>query len=166
MRVRRKRKRSPLSEAIRLFICAVVSAGAAILIPIDSVSCSNDGFGQVCIHTIYTYNGLDAHTFKLILGAVAILCMAGSVYYFIRHNKAQAIQKSGAAFSASQPVVPQQPAMYPPPQNNYPGSYTGNAQPLPPWAAYPPPQNNYPGSHTGDAPPLPPSNEVPYNPYR
>lgn len=142
MPARRKRKRSPLNEAIRLFICAVVSAAAAILIPVESVSCTNDGYGQVCVDTTYTYNGLDAHTFKLILGAIAILCVAGSVYYFIRHNKAQAIPKSGAAFSASQPVVPQQPAMYPPPQNNFPGSYTGDAQPLPP------------------------SNNVPYNPHR
>jgi len=142
MPARRKRKASPLSQAIRYFIAGAVSAVAAFLIPLDSLSCTNDGYGQVCIHYIYTYDGIDGHTFKFVLGAIALLCVAMGIFYITRHNKAQVKQKSGTAFPASQPVAPQQPGMYPPPQNNFPGNYSGNAQPLPP------------------------SNEVPYNPYR
>ncbi len=148
MRSKRKRQQPPLQTAIKLFVLGVLLVIGAVAIPLTSVSCSYVGAVQFCIET--TYDGLDAHTFGIVLGILSALCFAGGVYYLMRHKQTLAARGSSASFSASQPLAPQQPGAYPPPQNTFsPG-------------AYPPPQNTvYPGSYTGDGSSQLPSNTIP-----
>lgn len=131
MRNKRRRQQPPLKTAIQLFVSAAILIVVAFVIPLTSVSCSNNGGIQLCIET--TYYGLDAHTFGIVLGVLSVLCLAGGVFYLRRHKQALAARESGTVFSASQPNAPQQPGAYPPAQNTlYPGSYTGDASSQPP----------------------------------
>lgn len=153
MNSRRKRTRSPLSQAIHLFITAIICAAGAFLIPVHSLSCTNQGYSQVCIDYVFTYDGINGPTFKIILGVAAVLFIVAGLFYLHRHNKLLAAQKSGAAFlplQSAQPIMPQQMGTYPPAQPMMPqqmGTY--------------PPQNAYPGNYMADAQFQPPSHQGP-----
>jgi len=74
---------------LELFALGLLVFVVAIIIPTVTESCSNNGSGQFCIQTIYTYDGVSATTAKAILFVVAALCIAGGVILLILRNKSQ-----------------------------------------------------------------------------
>lgn len=85
MPARPRQKKSPQRLATEYFIAGVVAIIAAIFINATGVSCSTVDGVQLC--TQYTYYGLDAHTFAIVLIVAALLCFAAGVYYLMRHRK-------------------------------------------------------------------------------
>jgi hypothetical protein len=61
----------------------------AIILPTETETCSNIGFGPSCIQTIYTYDGVSASTAKAVLYVVAALCIACGVILLVLHNLKQ-----------------------------------------------------------------------------
>lgn len=72
---------------LELLVLGLLVLVVAIVIPTETEACSNNGFGQFCTQTIYTYDGVSAPTAKAILFVVAALCIAGGVIFFILRNK-------------------------------------------------------------------------------
>lgn len=132
----KRRQQPPLQTSIKLFGLGVLLLIAAFVFPLISVSCTNEGSFQFCTET--TYYGMDAHTFGIVLGILAVLSFVGGVFYLMRHKQTLEAPKSGGVSSAPQPFVPPQPGAYPSAQN------TSSS-----------------GSYRGDVPSQPPSNSIP-----
>lgn len=67
-------------------VLGVVLAVVAIMPSFSGVQCSNG----ICINYVYTFYGLDEHTFKVLCGIVAVLCIAGGIFFIVRHRQTQA----------------------------------------------------------------------------
>jgi hypothetical protein len=91
------RKRADLE----LFGLGLLLIVVAIVIPTETEACSNNGFGQFCTQTIYTYDGVSASTAKGILFVVAALCIAGGVILLVLRNKSQKRIPTGPGQSAT-----------------------------------------------------------------
>lgn len=110
---------------LELFALGLLLLVVAIIIPTETESCSNNGFGQLCIQTIYTYDGVSATTAKAILFVVAALCIAGGVALLILRNNGQKRLPTGqspATITAPPPVRNDVPAPTPFPQRPNAGS--------------------------------------------
>lgn len=81
-------KKSALKKATEYFLASVVAIVAGIMINATSTSCTtmSDGI-QFC--TVTTYDGLDAHTFMIILFVAAFICLAVGVVYLRKHQQSQ-----------------------------------------------------------------------------
>lgn len=85
MPTRPRQKKSSQRLATEYFVAGVIVIIVAIFINATSISCSTVDSVQLC--TRYTYYGLDAHTFMIVLIIGALLCFAAGVYYLMRHRK-------------------------------------------------------------------------------
>jgi hypothetical protein len=109
---------------LELFALGLLVLVVAIIIPTVTESCSNNGFGQFCTQTIYTYDGVSASTAKAILFVVAALCIAGGVILLILRNKSQKRLSTGQSLSTitvTPPVRNDVPASTPSPQRSNAG---------------------------------------------
>ena len=69
---------------LNYLIFGILLAGGAVILPTATETCSDSGFGQSCVQTVYTYFGLSAPTAKVLLGIVAVLLIVGGVYVLSR----------------------------------------------------------------------------------
>ena len=60
-----------------------------ILLPAQTEQCATNSFGQYCIETVYTYDGLSAPVCKGILIVLGILCIVGAGALYVRRNTQQ-----------------------------------------------------------------------------
>lgn len=60
-----------------------------IALPAQTEQCTTGNFGQYCIETVYTYNGLDAPVCKGILIVVGILCVVAAGFLYANRNAQQ-----------------------------------------------------------------------------
>ena len=70
--------------AIKNLVFGVLLAAAALILPTQTENCSDGGFGQVCVQTVYTYFGMSAQTFKILLGIAGVLLIAIALYFLPR----------------------------------------------------------------------------------
>ncbi len=84
MLTRRKQKKSPLRLATEYFVAGVIVLIAAIVVNVNNTSCPANST-QLCIR--YTYYGLDAQTFGIVLIVGALLCFGAGVFFLMQHRK-------------------------------------------------------------------------------
>lgn len=135
MQGRGKRTVSPRNNALRLLVAGAVLAVAAIVLTPDTTNCTGEGSNLVCTHYFYGFNNLDGQTVKIILGVLAVLCLASGLFFLNRHYKAQRKEaQEERIFAVFQPTALPQSEMPLPmedilPQENY---TEGVQSPLPP----------------------------------
>lgn len=88
MQKQNRSEKSALKKATEYFITSVVAIVAGIIINATSTNCTTLSSGtQFC--TVTTYNGLDAHTFMIILFVAAFICLAVGTMYLRKHLRSQ-----------------------------------------------------------------------------
>lgn len=121
MPTRQKPKKSPQRLATEFFVSSVIALAVGIItVSISDVSCSTTDGVQIC--TQYTYDGLDGHTFGIVLIVGALLCAVCGAYYLSKSRKMLEGPQRIAGTPTQQPLRPQQPGGYP----AYPSSPNGD----------------------------------------
>ena len=69
-----KSSKSPTRTYLQTLGLGVLLVIVGIALPAQTERCTTDAFGQYCIETVYTYNGIDAPVCKGIFIVVGILC--------------------------------------------------------------------------------------------
>lgn len=83
-----KSSSKPTRTDLQTLGVGVIFVLGGILLPSQTEQCSTTGFGQYCIETVYTYNGVSAPVCKGFLIVVGILCfVVAGVLYANRNTK-------------------------------------------------------------------------------
>lgn len=81
--------RSPTRTYLQTIGLGVLLVIVGIALPAQTEQCTTDSFGQYCIETVYTYNGISAPVCKGILIVVGILCVVVAGVLFANRNTEQ-----------------------------------------------------------------------------
>lgn len=79
----------PTRTDLQVFGVGVIFVIAGILLPTQTEQCTTGNFGQYCIETVYTYNGVSAPVAKGVLIVVGILCFVIAGFLYANRNKQQ-----------------------------------------------------------------------------
>jgi pentapeptide repeat protein len=78
--------RSPTRTYLQTLGLGVLLVIVGIALPAQTEQCSTNGFGQYCIETVYTYNGVSAPVCKGFLIVVGILCFVVAGFLLVSRN--------------------------------------------------------------------------------
>jgi hypothetical protein len=81
--------RSPTRTYLQTLGLGVLLVIVGIALPAQTEQCTTGGFGQYCIETVYTYNGVSAPVVKGLLIVAGILCVVVVGFLLVSRNTQQ-----------------------------------------------------------------------------